>query len=114
VKNYVYECSCVDVPAEDVEALTKMIEEAEEVSYDNFVRHCDGIVEWAARMGYTREKRQGLTLKHDWHVSFHRSKYKGVDCLFLRHSSIEYIWVWRDPREKKASSEGKEDPYEGA
>ena len=34
-----------------------------------------------------------LTLKNDYHVSFHRSKYDGQKCYYVVHSGIKYIFV---------------------
>jgi hypothetical protein len=32
----------------------------------------------------------------DWHVSYHRSKYKGKTVYYFRHSAIEYIFIPED------------------
>lgn len=32
-------------------------------------------------------------MPHDWHVSYHRSMFRGKPCIYVRHSAIEYIFV---------------------
>ncbi len=76
-------------------AINKMRSLAHDVSYEQFVKQCHGLQAWAAQMGYSTNpgKSGDLTLRKDWHVSYHRSKYNGVKCLYLVHSGIEYIWT---------------------
>lgn len=69
-----------------------MVDEAVGVTYETVLKHCRGLAEWAAQKGYARSSQQGLTLKNDNHVSFHRSRFKGLPCYYVRWSSIEFIW----------------------
>lgn len=85
-----YEMSCIEA---DGDAINKMKEDAEKVSYRNFLSHCEGVIDWALSKGYDRNKRQGLTLKDDWHVGYYRSTYQGRPCYFLCWSGIEFIWT---------------------
>jgi len=94
MKKYHYETSCVEC-TNRVEALNKMIEEAVEVEYSAMLRNCENLTIWAQRQGYSRNIHQGLTLKDDWHVSFHKSTFEGKPCYYLRWSAIEFIWVRR-------------------
>lgn len=68
---------------------------AKDVSYEQFAKQCHGLPAWAEQMGYSKNpgKSGNLTLRKDWAVSYHRSKYNGVKCYFLVHSTIEYIWT---------------------
>ena len=70
-----------------------MVDQAVEVSYGTVLRHCTDLLQWAGEMGYDRRSNQGLTLKNDWHVSYHKSRYQGYRCYYVCHSGIEYIWV---------------------
>ena len=70
-----------------------MVDASREVTYRTVLKHCDGLLEWAEGMSYFRHPSQGLTLKDDWAVSYHKSVYRGRPCYYVRHSSIEYIWV---------------------
>jgi hypothetical protein len=70
-----------------------MVDAAIDVTYRTMLKHCPGLLDWAESLGYVRYPSQGLTLKNDWHVSYHRSKYRGRRCYYVRHSSIEYIFV---------------------
>ncbi len=71
---------------EDIEA---MVHSARPVSYRTILRHCEGLSDWAERMGYDRH----LRLRDDWSVSFWKSSYQGRPCYYVIHSAIEYIWV---------------------
>lgn len=86
-KEYHYSTNCVSANGSVIQ---KMVDDSVGITYDTFVRHCEGVKEWAEGMGYSRT---GLTLKGDWHVSYHRSKYGRKPCYYLVHSSIEYIWL---------------------
>jgi hypothetical protein len=89
-KHYRYRTNCVTSTAD---AINKMTAAAKDVSYETFVKHCHGFREWRAQLGYHDLPSQGLTIKDDWHVSYHKSKYNGVACYYLVHSAIEYIWT---------------------
>lgn len=90
-KPYRYETCCIH---SDYESITSMTEQSSDVSYRTMLKYCD-LASWAEDHGY--EVRQnvghGLTLKGDWHVSYHKSVYRGKPCYYLVHSHIEYIWV---------------------
>ena len=66
-----------------------MIEAAVDVTYRTMRRVCEGLQEWAKAHGYDND----LPLSKDWHVSYHRSTFKGKLCYFLQWSGIEYIWT---------------------
>ena len=89
-KDYYYRTNCV---ASDARSIDNMVDNASDVTYETLIGHCDGVAEWAKQMGYDRNSKQGLTLKNDWAVSFHKSMYRGRPCYYICHSSIEYIWV---------------------
>ena len=92
MKEYVYETSCVHC-ADRVDALNKMTEDAKDVTYRTMCKHCKGLLEWAINSGYNRRKDQGITLRNDWHVSYHKSNFDGLPCYYLRWSGIEFIWT---------------------
>lgn len=69
-----------------------MNEAAVDVTYRTVLRHCEGLLEWAQRVGYDVHG-PGIKLKDDWHVSFCKSVYCGRPCYFVRWSAIEHIWV---------------------
>lgn len=87
---YEYHICCINSTAD---AIHKMVDAAIDVTYRTMLKHCPGLLKWAREMGYEVDPRKGLTLKNDWHVSYHRSKYRGRRCYYVRHSSIEYIFV---------------------
>lgn len=86
-----YETCCVDAP--NGELIDALKENARQISYRTFRRHCEGVDEWAASKGYDRRSDQGVTLKGDWAVSFHKSTYDGRPCYYICWSGIEYIWT---------------------
>lgn len=83
---------CVDFSQHEVEQLIQMIDDAINITYKTFFRH----VNWREVSGmfeYELRPENGLTLKNDFHVSYHRSKINGTRCYYVRHSAIEYIFV---------------------
>jgi hypothetical protein len=95
-RKYVYETSCVDISCLLADKLTEMIDNATDSNYNAMLRNCKGLLEWAREKGYERSVRQGLTLKNDWHVSYHRSTFMGQPCFYLVWSAIEFIWVRKE------------------
>ena len=89
---YRYYTNCVSSTAR---LINDMRDTARDVTYRTVLRHCHGLLGWAKEMGYELRSNQGLTLKDDWHVSYHKSTYAGLPCYYVRHSAIEYIWVNR-------------------
>lgn len=89
--DYRYACNCTDL--NDGRPIHEMVEAAVDVTYRTVLKHCLGLLDWAVQQGYSRHPNQGLTLKADWAVSFHKSTFKGRPCYYVRWSAIEYIWV---------------------
>ena len=91
MKTYHYRTCCVDSTGEAINAMT---DQAFDSSLQAMRRRCGDLTEWEKVMGYdTGNERGGLRLKDDWHVSFHRSRYRGQPCYYIKHSAIEYIWT---------------------
>lgn len=88
-------CDCVSWPAGKVNALTTMVDDSIEVTRSTFMRHVDlaDLKDLEVRLGYALHSSQGLTMAGDWHVSYHRSKLNGFRVYYLRHSSIEYVFI---------------------
>lgn len=92
--SYHYHTCCINSTAINIYT---MVDNAIDITYCTMLKHCSGLLDWAERMGYVRDGRsKGLTLKNDWGVSFHRSKYRGRRCYYVCHSAIEYIWTELD------------------
>lgn len=103
---YRYETCCVNADGGDI---SDMVDAAVDVTYEEFMRNVPLDQIFASGIGYgydwppakllvagidPREVgRQGLTLKKDWHVSYHKSTYQGRPCYFMCHSAIEYVFV---------------------
>ena len=89
MKPFQYLTSCVNSTANDI---NKMVDNAIDITYDTFAKYVD-VREVSTQFGYELNKSRGLTLKEDWAVSFHKSTYCKHPCYYMRHSSIEYIYV---------------------
>lgn len=76
----------------DGESITNMTESAVDIIYKVFFRNCNDVFGWAFARGYGFMK-PSLTLKHDWHVSYHKSTFQGQPCFYLVWSAIEFIWL---------------------
>lgn len=90
---FTYQFCCVDVERKDVDELTRMIDEARDVSYRTFRRRVPAVAKLAAEMGYESHPAKGLTIKDDWMVHYAKSTWYGKPCYFLTHSAIEYVFL---------------------
>ena len=75
-------------------AIQDMVDRCIDVSRRTFLKHVDreDLAALESALGYADHPSRGLTMAADWHVSYHRSKYRGRLCYYLRHSAIEYIF----------------------
>lgn len=87
-EKFTYETNCVD--SGDGQAIQAMVDRAHDITLRTFRKRCDTFA-WETQMGY--ERRGGLPLSRDWHVSFHKSVYCGKPCYYARHSAIEHIFT---------------------
>jgi hypothetical protein len=95
-------CSCVTCPGEDAgEAINAMKDTASDITRGTFLRYVPatelGPIEHG--LGYeVRYPRRGLTMARDWHVSYHRSTFRGRPCVYFRWSGVEHIFQPEVPR----------------
>ena len=82
--------SCVLCSQSDVSDLLDMCDEATEITHDEFKAALDNeaYAQFEAELGYG----SGFRLSQDWHVSFHRSTFRGEEVVYCDHSRIEYIF----------------------
>lgn len=87
MRKFHYLTSCVNSTAD---AINEMTDQARTITYNTISRHID-IKEANDLLGYSLGCKP--TLKTDWSVTFHKSKYQGQECYYIQHSRIEYIFV---------------------
>ena len=94
---YYFHCSCVNWPLSEVKHLSQMIDDNIDITRSTFMSHVskDDMDYLEQQLCYAKKKSDGLTMKDDWHVSYHRSKLKGERVYYFRHSAIEYVFVER-------------------
>lgn len=94
-----YYCNCVGWPREDVHSdggLCDMIDSAIQITRHTFLRHVlrDDREELERALGYAPHCcDSALTMKRDFHVSYHRGVLHGRRCYFFKHSAIEYVFI---------------------
>lgn len=83
---------CVELPGR---AITNMRDSATAVTRRTFLKHVnrDSLGSLSLTLGYSLHPKQGLTMAGDWHVSYHRGKFRGKNCCFLVWSGIEHIFM---------------------
>ncbi len=87
---FIFETNCVSCPGRDAgEAINDMKAASREVTYATMRRRVTGLLETAGELGYDRS----FPLRTDWHVSYHRSVFRGRRCYYFVWSAIEYIFV---------------------
>ena len=72
----------------------KMQDAGEEIDYDELVEAVgiDELRRFFPEYDWDQTG-DGLTLKDDWSVTYHRSLYRGFPCMVVGHSGIDYIWI---------------------
>ncbi len=92
---YYYHRNCTEFPnsGSSFDALVSMIDDAIDITYRTFFQYVSLEMVSRGLFDYAMHPRGGLTLKNDWHVSYHRSKFGEKRCYFLQHSGIEYIFL---------------------
>lgn len=90
-----YLTNCVNSDGKSIRA---MVDTAITISRRTFMQNVnqESVRELEASFGYASHHKQGLTMAQDWHVSYHRSKYRGRLCYYFKWSGIEYIFVRGD------------------
>jgi hypothetical protein len=89
-----YLTNCVSLSMGDVPDIDAMIEGARQIGYRT-ARHAIGhnaLAEVFPDYDW-RQRPRDLTMKRDWHVGYYRSTFRGVRCVYVKHSAIEYIFV---------------------
>lgn len=83
--------SCVE---STYDLIHPMVEEAREITYRTFFKHVRRDLVAPVFPAYDwRRRPRDLTLKRDWHVSYHKSRFGGRTCYYIRHSAIEYVFA---------------------
>lgn len=80
--------TCVDSTAKSI---TDMVDSSREITCKTFFRHVDR-KEVSLMLGYSLHKLRGLTIRDDYTISYHKSKYRGKPCYYLVWSAIEYVF----------------------
>lgn len=77
------------------EAITPMVDQEADITRATFLKHVDReeLQEIEQQLGYSSHPKQGLTMAGDFHVSYHRSTFRGRRCYFFRWSAIEHVFV---------------------
>ena len=91
MKAYRYVTNCVNADGDEINRMRDH-KACRTISYAQMRRQCAGLLAWARNHGYELRKSAGLTLKDDWHVSYHRSVFRNRPCYYLVWSGIEHIW----------------------
>jgi hypothetical protein len=91
--SYSFYNNCVGWDSSDMDGLTEVIDNAQEVTLKTFLQYVtmEKILELFPF--YAKTKAQGLTLANDWAVRFFRSTYRGKKCYYIQHSAIEYVFL---------------------
>lgn len=97
-KNYVYHRQCTSFSHTEAHKpgnLIEMIDNNLEITRETFLRQVDrdDLSSIAKELGYEDHPSRGLTMKNDYHITYHRSKLYGKTVYYFRHSAIEYIFV---------------------
>jgi len=115
-RSYVFLTDCVGW--RDGQDIADMKEQQNGLTRRQFLSFVDSaqMREKERELGYERDARRGLTMAADWHVSYHRSTFLGVPCVYFAWSGIEHIfvdpdlWLRRGAREALVLAERKEAP----
>lgn len=70
--------------------LSLMIENSSEISYEKFLKLVDeeSFNELAKSLGYDKD----FPIQKEPYISYHKSTFRGKDCVYLVQSAIEHIF----------------------
>lgn len=87
-----FRTSCVD---SDGPSITAMVDNARDITRKTFLAHVDrdDRLDLERTMGYSQFRDGGLMMANDWHVTYHKSVYRGRRCYYFRQSAIEYVFA---------------------
>lgn len=71
------------------EAVTDMVDRSKEISYSTFVRYVGPEQIKDVFPDYNRY----MPMKNDYHVGYYKSTWFGIPCVYVVHSTIEYIFT---------------------
>ena len=85
-----YDC----VNPENKEELFHIVDNNQEITFDTFKKriNLEDFKSLCRNLVYAVGKENGLHIKDDWHVSYHKARYHGKPIYFLKHSAIEYVF----------------------
>ena len=88
-----YLCNCVN--SGDGDEINRMKDGAVEINRNTFLKHVDydELVGMELSLGYAKHHTQGLIMSQDPYVSYHKSTWRGKECVYFTWSGIEYIYV---------------------
>lgn len=89
-----YWTDCVSSTAEQIDAMLDHPSNRK-ISYNTFLRYVgkDQLEEIFPYYNWGSNRNNGLKLKDDYHVSYNKSVYDNMACVYMVHSAIEYVFV---------------------
>lgn len=72
--------------------LESLYDHDREITSGTFFRHVE-LEEVSRMLGYAYRREPGLHIMKDWHISYYRSEWRGVQCYHLEWSGIDHIFV---------------------
>ena len=89
-----YLTNCIGSDGASIQHMTDI---ARDITRKTFLQYVDraSLTALEQELGYALPTaRNGeLTMARDWHVSYHKSVYRGRRCVYFRWSAIEHIFV---------------------
>ena len=87
-----FETTCVNARGDDI---IEMVDAERDITRNTFKRHVDKseLRELETQLGYEQHVSRGLIMANDWHVSYHKSRYRGRPCVYFKWSAIEYVFA---------------------
>lgn len=86
-----YLCNCVNWPENQINLLTDIVENAEQISFRVFINHVG-----TAQVRRLAKETFGFgsvnAMQHDWAIRFYRSVVFGKTYYFIDWSAIEYVF----------------------
>lgn len=92
-KTCTFLADCVGADGDEVNAMRDTAIEITLATFRSYI-HRDAYTELLAYFGYPRRNgKNSFCIKNDWHVSYHRSTFRTLPCVYMRHSGIEHIYT---------------------
>lgn len=89
MSKFEYYNNCVSWDSSDAEGLEEVIDNAEEITYQEMIQEVS-LEDLMEQFPFYEE--MPITMEQDWSVKYFKSTLHGEPCVYVQHSATEYVF----------------------